>query len=265
MKFQMTRSIVENRGVNYTFTNVATGRNASTFIPVTELTGTPYDASLKMLDNALLNLGAIVEKNSAEYQPASLMSHNRAAVEFSTVSAAFKSTQRAGLIEADGTRKDWAERTAIEPANFGTAAIRARGVAKFDATPDGQRPTLLSVMREQELAGIMEVGALDDLPPEVAQQARERYASLRGIRVSGIQADHTQRPTDTAPLLSGPDVASAQRAAKASFDQLKQRSENIGFVEKALNEVISVVETCCDLHRPQAYRLLTTGSIDVVE
>ncbi|WP_456670432.1 hypothetical protein [Bradyrhizobium sp. USDA 3240] len=224
------------------------------------MTGTVFETLIAALVTALALFGQNVSVAVAQFLPNVVSSHIRAAV-VNVLSQAFKALQKAGIAEAVAVAKDWAMALTVDPATIATEAVRARATALMDGTDIAGKARLLQGFNEQQLAGTIEVGILDDLPLDIATMARERYVVLRHIRLAGLQADYALSPSADAPLATGPDPESAMAAAKASVARLKQRSVNIDTVATVLNNVVSVVAVSCECTRDQAYSLLTTGKI----
>jgi hypothetical protein len=260
MSVELNQSVVEGRGTNVTVTHTRTDQRSGVFAPT--MTGTVFETLIAALVTALALFGQNVRTAVGQFLPNVVSSHIRAAVINVLLSQAFKNLQKAGIAEAVAVAKAWATALTIDPATIATAAVRARATTLMDGTDIAGKASLLQNFNEQQLAGVMEVGMLDDLPQEIATAGRERYVVLRHVRLTGLQADYARTPSADFPLASGPDMDAAIMAAKASVAELKQRSKNIDMVSTVLNNVVSVVAIAGECHRDQAYSLLTTGKID---
>ncbi|WP_440640385.1 hypothetical protein ACSHT2_03395 [Bradyrhizobium sp. PUT101] len=252
MTIRFSSTHVPNRGTNFMFG--VGDHSTGAFLPDV---GGALDAPMTALGGALARFGAVAARNGTEYAIDKIPAYNRLAVASTGLANAARDVRVASLREMQTIASAWANLTAVDPTSIATMNIRARALALLDAAPDvGNKVRLLQGFGEEQLAGVIESGGLDGLPPEIVEQAKARYSVLRAVRISGMQGDFPKRPSVDDVLANGPDVDAAENAARAKIDGIKARSKVAEAVARVLNETITVVELTCGLQRQDAYVLV---------
>lgn len=241
-------------GPLFSLVDVQSGRRASLMLP-TFPEGTPLATTGVTLSVALNNFAGNVQTAVAQFLPGVVPQHMQQAV-INVLRKPAVAFQSAAIAEQQAIAKAKAVSMTIDPATLSTAPIRAHAVRLFDAADVAGRAAVLLNFNLEQLAGVIESGAIDQVPPDVAEIGNERYMLLRHVARTGLQASFQRAPTPIDPLASGADTGAAMAAAQASLDALNARSDDVDAAANVLRNVIIVAALACELPVDAAFALL---------
>jgi hypothetical protein len=173
----------------------------------------------------------------------------------------FTEFQNVAIGEKQAIAKTTAVAMAVDAPTLSTSAIRAQANLLFNGADLAGQTALTQTFSLEQMAGIIESGAIDQLPTDLAQIAKDRYMVLRHIAVTGLQSQFQRQPTANDPTACGADVDAAMADAQQALDALKARGANVDAAANVLRDATVVVAVACDLSTDQAFALLTGNQL----
>ena len=258
MPFQANQQTVSGRGMMTTITNTQSGQSERVFVP-TFPEGTPLAKAATTLNVALDSFAGNVRNNVAQFLPEVVPQNLRAAAK-NVLAEPLVAFQNEAIAFRQTTDKAVAVAMSVVPATIATAGIRGRAVKQFDAADIAAKAAMLQNFTLEQMSGLVEVGALDQLPDGIAQAARDRFMVMSHVARTGLQAQYQKVATVNDPLASGADVDAAMAAAQAALDALKARSATVTDAANVLRSMTTAVALACDLSVDPAYALLTNAN-----
>jgi hypothetical protein len=242
-----------------TITNIVddqTGRRATAMVSNFP-DGSPLSKAAALASVALGNFAGNVQVTVSQFRDEVVPQNLRVAA-INGLSKPFVGLQSAAIAEQQAIDKAMAVASTVDPASSpGAQSIRDRAVRLFEGMDIAGRAGFLQDCSMEQLAGILETGAIDDVPADMAAVAKERWIVARHVQRTGLQAGYQRQPGANDPLASGPDVDAALAASRASLDVLKARGEDVVAAANTLRGVTTVVALATDLSVDQAFALLT--------
>ena len=255
MPLQASQQIIDGRATITNLVDDQTGRRATVMVPMFP-EGTPLAKAAATLTVALENFAGNVRTASAQFLPNVVGQHLRMAAT-NVLRKPVTDFQSVAIAEQQAIAKATAVAMMVDPATLSTAPIRSRANRMFDGTDIAGKAALIEKSSMEELAGIIESGAIDELPADLAQVARDRYMLMRHVARTGLQANFQRQAMANDPLASGADTGAAMDAAQEALDMLKARSDDVDSAANVLRNVNIVAALACDLSVDAAFALLT--------
>ena len=232
-----------------------TGRRVSVFnrpFPA----GSPLAIKGAVLYSACGDYGLTLNTAASTLLPEVIHTHSRVAAQ-NIVRAPLIAFMGDGQAEAQTVAKATAVALSVPAATVANRPVRDRAVKAWDAMDIVGRSKAIVEWPLEKLSGLMEISAFDEMPPDLAEVARERYMRLRHIASTGLSADFPKTPTAQDPLCIGVDQEAVEAAAQVAVDRLKARVEDVNNAAAVLRDVTMMVAVTCEITIDASFALLT--------
>ncbi|MBR1143688.1 hypothetical protein [Bradyrhizobium sp. AUGA SZCCT0431] len=257
---QASQTVIVGRGTNTTFLNTRSSQRAAVFVPYGLSDPTLVERASEMAV-ALENLCGSVRVNASQFLPEVVPQNNRAAVINGGTRKAFMAFQTAAIDFRQAADKAMAVAMTPIAATSATQMIRGRAVKHFDAADIAGKAAMIQSFTLEQLSGLVDAGALDALPNDLATIARDQFMILAHVARAGLQANFQRQASAADPLASGADVDAAMAASKASLDALKARFADVDAAANVLRSIVTAVALICEITIDDAYAVLTSAAI----
>jgi len=235
------------------------GRRATALLPSFG-EGSVFAKSVANMTVAAEMFSGIVVNANSQFLPAARDKQLQSAV-VNVLSKPFAALVSAGQDETQAINRARAVATAVDPATPVTAPVRARTMVRWDAATGPDKAVMVNTAGYENLAGLIESGALDEIHPDLRKIAKDRYMVLRHVAKTGLQANFQQQPTSNNPIAIGPDVEAATQAAQNALDGLNDRLAAVDDIARFLRNIVIIVSIAIGLPTERAYQLLVTGKV----